>query len=111
MRFALLLLVLGAVTLSADAIQCYTCTTCSEKFYTSQNSISSGCTYCAKYKYYGTTTVNRVCASLCIEGRDSAGNYIYCCSRDRCNSGERLRSLFWLLLLPAAAMAVISCRL
>uniref|UniRef100_A0A1I8JIG8 Secreted protein n=1 Tax=Macrostomum lignano TaxID=282301 RepID=A0A1I8JIG8_9PLAT len=111
MRFTLLLLVLGAVTLSADAIQCYTCTTCSEKFYTSQNSISSGCTYCAKYKYYGTTTVNRVCAQPLHRGKGLRWKLHLLLQQDRCNSGERLRSLSWLLLLPAAAMAVISCRL
>ncbi|PAA93597.1 hypothetical protein BOX15_Mlig012092g1 [Macrostomum lignano] len=113
MRFALLLLVLGAVTLSANAfnLDCYNCTSCSETFDRNKSRVFSGCNACAKYKYTGTGTVDRFCASYCNPGIDRYGNEVYCCSTDLCNFGERLGSLFWLLLLPAAAVAAISSRL
>ncbi|PAA51891.1 hypothetical protein BOX15_Mlig008601g1 [Macrostomum lignano] len=109
MRVALLLLVLGASMLTAEAIQCYTCTLCSETFDRSEVSVATGCTYCGKSK--ALSIVSRTCLSICTQATDSDGNGLHCCQGDKCNSGERLRGLSWLLLLlPAAALAAISCR-
>ncbi|PAA73070.1 hypothetical protein BOX15_Mlig032079g1 [Macrostomum lignano] len=109
MRVALLLLVLGASMLTAEAISCYTCFLCSETFKSSEVSTSTGCTYCGKSK--ALSVISRQCLSVCTQATDSDGNGQHCCQGDLCNSGERLRGLSWLLLLlPAASLAAISCR-
>ncbi|PAA59707.1 hypothetical protein BOX15_Mlig025981g1, partial [Macrostomum lignano] len=95
--------------LTAEATSCYTCTGCSVSFMSSEVTTVSGCNYCAKTVYPGLAI--RSCLPSCIQASDSFGNVQYCCDGNLCNSGERLRGLSWLLLLlPAAALAAISCR-
>lgn len=94
-KFVTICILLSLLLHTSYALRCYACsgTSCLdpyEKIPSDQYICGSDAVACAKIKNKNNGEVERFCASICSSGNLGNGNNVYCCSKDYCNSSNKI---------------------
>ncbi|CAF0868554.1 unnamed protein product [Brachionus calyciflorus] len=91
-HFIIGIIYLNLIVSKIDALQCYTCETCSSTELGKQTNCTSKQPYCMKKKLSAVVVdlISRDCAETCNDGKSSlavVSNEMSCCQTDLCNTG------------------------